>query len=69
MEVAGDRYLGGLVGGEQLRFARKEGANLRSENVAMALMVLSVEHIFASGLESVVLPPNTAAIAAIVAGC
>ena len=33
----------------------------------MALVVLSVEHIFASALKSVVLPPNTVAVAAVVA--
>ena len=51
-----------------MRFVLKQGTQLRAENVTKALMVLSVEHIFASGLQSDVLPPNTATIAAIVAG-
>ena len=46
----------------------KQGSHLWAKNAWMALVVLPVEHIFGFGLESDVLPPDAAAVAAIVAG-
>ena len=45
----------------------KQSAQLRAKDSRMELMVLSVEHIRAFGLESDVLPAHTALLAAVVA--
>ena len=44
--------------------AHEQSAQLRAKESRLELMVLSVEHILAFGLESEVLPTNTAFVAA-----
>ena len=50
-----------------MRFVHKQGTQFRAKDSRVELMVLSVAHIFAFGLKSDVLPPDTVAVAAIVA--
>lgn len=50
-----------------MRFVHKQGTHLRAKDSRVELVVLPVAHIFASGLKSDVLPPDTVTVAAVVA--
>ena len=49
-----------------MRFVHKQGTQLWAKDSRMVLVVLPVAHIFATGLESDVLPPYAVTIAAYV---